>query len=899
MSARRANEKSEKETNSFLETQEQRHHRREHQHQQLSPPKNGSEQQRARKDATNNKIFTWTVDRLPRDARQKRDAGVPFGAFVCPFGEMKRRRRRSFLSEGGGGEEEDGKEEKTRRREWAGNIARCDECFGYVNAFCTFDEDGFSCALCGRVTKWKNERERERYKRVCRYIDGRNEEDARAKKYLERLPELREEHNEFLVAAERVKAKTSTSGPTRVILIDATEGGSALEIAKSSAMAALEAVSAENGGETDATFAIMTFDGGLTAYDVVGRQKVRVNDIDELSREEVLLSFEKVMKMRRVFARVDKYKENMLAAIDSIDSTDNGAALNGLGEKLAKLSTNANDEAEDPENGSATKTTTRLGETSTIRERFRKKRAFGPALSLVLDLLGAVEDEITEDTLRMMENEDRNIRNGIDMLNLNNMNDEGDAIEIENADADDDFEENEKRIEEEAFEFDGARVLCFLSGMPNAGIGGIFSDEDEKNALLNDYLSETSADLRANATDALFMKEKIKSASRGRNDDETNAFFFYEHCGRRASVNNVCIDIILCSKPSVFCGLHAISPTSSISGGIILRNDEDNYADDSSGSGILPSEIFKLLQNVDGRTARDCAIRLRTSSDYLVANTYGDSFRDDKKYKGLYHVARMEKADAFAFDFDFSSKIGFGDEDDISVAENSPPILQMAFEYTVTEYDASTSHYWRRRIRRVCTSAKKVARTPREVRDFAKDDAVFALLCRKVFHVMKLDGLFESRLLVIDWLTALISKLAKISGDTYVDAKFEKKHNREVFRRARSDSPPTRLVYALLISKNSPLVLMAYDGMKNENQPDLRSLNLFLCKDRLVGTDLIDFILDGLLHTSATGGGGAGKHASSELRNVEEAMDEKKIYYGYDGFVSFVERISSEEFLSL
>ena len=34
-------------------------------------------------------------------------------------------------------------------------------------------------------------------------------------------------------------------------------------------------------------------------------------------------------------------------------------------------------------------------------------------------------------------------------------------------------------------------------------------------------------------------------------------------------------------------------------------------------------------------------------------------------------------------------------------------------------------------------------------------------------------------------------------------------------------------------------------------------------------------------------------------RNVEEAMDEKRIYYGYDGFVSFVERISSEEFLIL
>ena len=45
---------------------------------------------------------------------------------------------------------------------------------------------------------------------------------------------------------------------------------------------------------------------------------------------------------------------------------------------------------------------------------------------------------------------------------------------------------------------------------------------------------------------------------------------------------------------------------------------------------------------------------------------------------------------------------------------------------------------------------------------------------------------------------------------------------------------------------------MAYDGMKNENQPDARSLNLFLCKDRLVGTDLIDFILS---NTSSVCGG--------------------------------------------
>ena len=104
------------------------------------------------------------------------------------------------------------------------------------------------------------------------------------------------------------------------------------------------------------------------------------------------------------------------------------------------------------------------------------------------------------------------------------MNDEGDVVAIDNDDDDND-EENDTNREEEAFEFDGARVLCFLSWMPNAGNGCIFSDDDEKNALLNDYLSETSAELRAEATDTLFMKEE-KRASRRRNG-ETDSFLFY------------------------------------------------------------------------------------------------------------------------------------------------------------------------------------------------------------------------------------------------------------------------------------------------------------------------------------------------------------------------------------
>ena len=587
----------------------------------------------------------------PARRGQKKASGVPFGVFVSPFGEMKKRRTtETTITET---TETLGK----KKREAAGKIARCESCFGYINAFCMFDEDGFNCALCGHETKWKNERERERYKRVSRYINGRNEDDPRAKKYLERLPELREEHNEFIVAAERVKARTSTSGPTRVILIDTTEGGSALEIAKSSAMAALEAVSAENGGQTDATFAIMTFDGGLTAYDVVGRNKVRVDDIDELRREEVLMSFEKVMQMRRVFARVDKYKEDMLAAIDSISSSNSGesmVALNGLSEDGQVIDQRNGEVEEDPENGSATKTNTR-GETLTVSKRYQKKRAFGPALSLVLDLLGAIEDEITEDAFKMMESEDINIRNGVDVLNLNGMNDDGDAVAIGNGDDDfNEFEENEKKREEEPFEFDGARVLCFLSGMPNAGNGSIYSDNDEINTLLNDYLSEMSADLRAKATDALFMKEKKESASKRRNDDDTNAFFFYEHCGRRASVNNVCIDTILCSKPSVFCGLHAISPISSISGGIVLRTTRRAEAGDiSSFYRAKFSNYYRTPTGARRETVPfDSALRPSLLSRMPTA-THSEKIRSTRDYT----TSLDGKADAAWLDFDFHQKL--------------------------------------------------------------------------------------------------------------------------------------------------------------------------------------------------------------------------------------------------
>ena len=95
-----------------------------------------------------NKIFSWTVDRLPRDARQKKDSGLPFGAFVSPFGEMKK--RRTLSSEAS----------VTKKREEAAKIARCNNCFGYVNAFARSTKTGL-IALCVGTERSGRTRENE------------------------------------------------------------------------------------------------------------------------------------------------------------------------------------------------------------------------------------------------------------------------------------------------------------------------------------------------------------------------------------------------------------------------------------------------------------------------------------------------------------------------------------------------------------------------------------------------------------------------------------------------------------------------------------------------------------------------------------------------------------------
>lgn len=88
----------------------------------------------------------------------------------------------------------------------------------------------------------------------------------------------------------------------------------------------------------------------------------------------------------------------------------------------------------------------------------------------------------------------------------------------------------------------------------------------------------------------------------------------------------------------------------------------------------------QIAQDVYRRLADPCAmaglLRLRTSPEFRVVNAYGHLFPDER-FENLCHVIACSPSSAFAFDFDYTGPAGFSSE------SNTPPMLQMAFQYTV------------------------------------------------------------------------------------------------------------------------------------------------------------------------------------------------------------------------
>ena len=165
-----------------------------------------------------------TVGRFPPTPAAKESAGLPFGCTVTPL-------------EGGAGA---GLADNPPGRDvlCAEAVARCRGCYAYINGYCLFRHMDWTCSLCG---------EENAIPENSRYADvgGRS-----------RLPELRAE----IAEAPYLDEEPALTNPVYVALVDVAGGEDALDLIRSSVMAALEAL------DPGALFGLISFSESVTLH---------------------------------------------------------------------------------------------------------------------------------------------------------------------------------------------------------------------------------------------------------------------------------------------------------------------------------------------------------------------------------------------------------------------------------------------------------------------------------------------------------------------------------------------------------------------------------------------------------------------------------------------------------
>ena len=180
-----------------------------------------------------------TTRRVPENASQKERAGLPFAVVVQPFRPLPARRDGS-------------------RAEPIANapLARCGECFGYVNGFCGLERDGWICILCGTFSYWDSGNPRD--------AAGRHRYRRNPDRHL--LPEIAEAEYEVEVEREIIASPSEIPppgwGPTWVFLVDVAAPEEALRATRRALLAALDAA------PPDASFGLVAFSDRVGLYDL-------------------------------------------------------------------------------------------------------------------------------------------------------------------------------------------------------------------------------------------------------------------------------------------------------------------------------------------------------------------------------------------------------------------------------------------------------------------------------------------------------------------------------------------------------------------------------------------------------------------------------------------------------
>lgn len=265
-----------------------------------------------------------TVGRFPPTPAAKESAGLPFGCTVTPL-------------EGGAGA---GLADNPPGRDvlCAEAVARCRGCYAYINGYCLFRHMDWTCSLCG---------EENAIPENSRYADvgGRS-----------RLPELRAE----IAEAPYLDEEPALTNPVYVALVDVAGGEDALDLIRSSVMAALEAL------DPGALFGLISFSESVTLHLLGGGgESVSVPVQAALEGCPTAEELEAALPLEGFLVPAGEHKEDVSAALDALEPL--GASQGILGAGSGPL---------------------RQGREGT------QARAFGPAIEAVVAYLaGLVWDE--------------------------------------------------------------------------------------------------------------------------------------------------------------------------------------------------------------------------------------------------------------------------------------------------------------------------------------------------------------------------------------------------------------------------------------------------------------------------------------------------------------------------
>ncbi|KAI4368701.1 hypothetical protein MLD38_017228 [Melastoma candidum] len=326
-----------------------------------------------------------------------------------------------------------------------------------------------------------------------------------------------------------------------------------------------------------------------------------------------------------------------------------------------------------------------------------------------------------------------------------------------------------------------ARVFAFLSGPPDYGAGQL-----DTRRYGEQYAS------------------KGEDADRALLPEQTP---FYKELAAVAVQAGVCVDVFAVTNE--YTDLASLKFLSIESGGSLLLY---SNTDDST----LPQDLYRMLSRPH---AFGCVLRLRTSSEFKPGHSFGHFF-PDPQYENVQHIICCDSYATYAYDFEFANTTGF------SRHTTEPPVLQIAFQYSIVEppeapsdpnkATSNRSRYSLKRRLRIRTIQYNAAQNMNELYDSVDPEGVLSLLVHKVILASLEQGVREGRMLLHDWLVILTAQYNEAykpipykNGNpltTQVDVSF-------------SQCPQLqhlpRLVFALL---RNPLLLFHEEGV----HPDYR-----------------------------------------------------------------------------